>query len=148
MTARAQETPSAVILASVAVRTNATRNEFVPSDAPAHRRRPRSWESPSPRHLDFPSKSPSPHQKRFASQRSPSPSRERFASRGSSSPKRMRFASAAPYQERFASRRSPSPPQERFASRRSPAVISGAIRLMAVTFASSEAIRLQGVTLT
>ena len=93
---------------------------FVPSDAPAHRRRPRSRELPSSRHLDFPSKSPSPHQKRFASQRSPSPSRERFASRGSSSPKRMRFASDAPYQERFASRRSPSPPQERFASRRSP----------------------------
>ena len=85
---------------------------FVPSDAPAHRRRPRSRESPSPRRLDFPSKSPSPHQKRFASQRSPSPSRERFASRGSPSPKRMRFASDAPYQERFASRRSPSPPQE------------------------------------
>ena len=65
---------------------------FVPSDAPAHRRRPRSRESPSPRHLDFPSKSPSPHQKRFASQRSPSPSRERFASRGSPPPKRMGFA--------------------------------------------------------
>ena len=84
---------------------------FVPSDAPAHRRRPRSRESPSPRRLDFPSKSPSPHQKRFASQRSPLPSRERFASRGSPSPKRMRFASDAPYQERFASRRSPSPPR-------------------------------------
>ena len=93
---------------------------FVPSDAPAHRRSPRSRESPSPRNLDFPSKSPSPRQKRFASQRSPSPSRERFASRGSPSPKRMRFASDAPCQERFASRRSPSPPQERFASRRSP----------------------------
>ena len=92
----------------------------VPSDAPAHRRRPRSRDSPSPRHLDFPSKSPSPRQKRFASQRSPSSSRERFASRGSSSPKRMRVASDAPYQERFASRRSPSSPQERFASRRSP----------------------------
>ena len=92
---------------------------FVPSDTPAHRR-PRSRESPSPRHLDFPSKSPSPRQKRFASQRSPSSSQERFASRGSSSPKRMRVASDAPYQERFASRRSPSPPQERFASRRSP----------------------------
>ena len=93
MTARAQETPSAVTLASVAVRMNATWNG-----------------SPSPRHLDFPSKSPSPHQKRFASQRSPSPSRERFASRGSPSPKRMRFAS----------RRSPSPPQKRFASKGSP----------------------------
>ena len=93
---------------------------FVPSDAPAHRRRPRSRESPSARHLDFPSKSPSPRQKRFASQRSPSSSRERFASRGSSSPKRIRVTSDAPYQERFASRRSPSPPQERFASRRSP----------------------------
>ena len=93
---------------------------FVHSDAPAHRRRPRSRESPPSRHLDFPSKSPSPHQKRLASQRSPSSSRERFASRGSSSPKRMRFASDAPYQERFTSRRSLSPPQERFASRRSP----------------------------
>ena len=31
----------------------------VPSDAPAHRRRPRSRDSPSPRQLDFPSKSPS-----------------------------------------------------------------------------------------
>ena len=92
----------------------------VPSDAPAHRRRSRSRDSPSPRNLDFPSKSPSPRQKRFASQRSPSSSRERFASRGSSSPKRMRVASDAPYQERFASRRSPSSPQERFASRRSP----------------------------
>ena len=94
----------------------------VPSDAPAHRRRPRDWDSPSPRHLDFPSKSPSPRQKRFASQRSPSSSRERFASRGSSSPKRMRVAPDVPYQERFASRRSPSFPQERFASRRSPAL--------------------------
>ena len=62
---------------------------FVPSDAPSHRRRPRSRESPSPRHLDFPSKSPSPHQKRFASKRSPSSSRERFVSRGSPSPKQM-----------------------------------------------------------
>ena len=93
---------------------------FVPSDAPSHRRRPRSRESPSPRHLDFPSKSPSPHQKRFTSQRSPSPSRKRFASRGSPSPKRMRFASDAQFQERFASRRSPSPSQKRFASKGSP----------------------------
>ena len=93
----------------------------VPSDAPAHRRRPRSRDSPSPRQLDFPSKSPLPRQKRFASQRSPSSSRERFASRGSSSPKRMRVTPDAPYQERFASRRSPSSPQERFSSRRSPA---------------------------
>ena len=93
---------------------------FVPSDSPSHRRRPRSRESPSPRHLDFPSKSPSPHQKRFASQRSPSPSRKRFASRGSPSPKRMRFASDAQFQERFASRRSPSPSQRRFASKGSP----------------------------
>ena len=93
----------------------------VPSDAPAHRRRPRDRESPSRRHLDFPSKSPSPRQKRFASQGSHSSSRERFASRGSSSPKRRRVAPDAPFQERFASRRSPSSPQERFASRRSPA---------------------------
>ena len=93
----------------------------VPSDAPAHRRRPRDRESPSCRHLDFPSKSPSPCQKRFASQGSHSSSRERFASRGSSSPKRRHVAPDAPFQERFASRRSPSSPQERFASRRSPA---------------------------
>ena len=93
----------------------------VPSDAPAHRRRPRDRDSPSRRHLDCPSKSPSPRQKRFASQGSPSSSRERFASRGSSSPKRMRVAPDVPFQERFASRRSPSSPQERFASRRSPA---------------------------
>ena len=64
----------------------------VPSDTPAHRRRPRDRVSPSRRHLDFPSKSPTPRQKRFASQGSPSSSRERFASRGSSSPKRMRVA--------------------------------------------------------
>ena len=38
----------------------------VPSDAPAHRRRPRSRDSPFPRQLNFPSKSPSPRQKRFA----------------------------------------------------------------------------------
>ena len=93
----------------------------VPSDAPAHRRRPCDRDSPSRGHLDFPSKSPSPRQKRFASQGSPSSSRERFASRGSSSPKRMRVAPDVPFQERFASRRSPSSPQERFASRRSPA---------------------------
>ena len=93
---------------------------FVPSDARSHRRRPRSRESPSPTHLDFPSKSPSPHQKRFASQRSPSPSRKRFASRGSPSPKQMRFASEAQFQERFASRRSPSPSQKRFGSKGSP----------------------------
>ena len=41
------------------------------SDAPAHRRRPRSRESHPSRHLDFTSKSPSPHH---------SSSRERFAS--------------------------------------------------------------------
>ena len=93
---------------------------FVPSDAPSHRRRPRSRGSPSPRHLDFSRKSPSPHQKRFASQRSPSPPHKRFASRGSPSPKRMGFASDTQYQERFASRRSPSPPQKRFASKGSP----------------------------
>ena len=77
----------------------------VPSDAPAHRRRPRARDSPSLRQLDFPSKSPSPHQKRFASQRSPSSSRERFASRRSSSPKRMRVAPDVPYQEHHDSRR-------------------------------------------
>ena len=44
----------------------------VPSEAPAHRRRPRDRDSPSLRHLDFPSKSPSPRQMRFASQGSPS----------------------------------------------------------------------------
>ena len=95
--------------------------QAVPSGAPAHRRRPSDRESPSRRHLDFPSKSPSPRQKRFASQGSHSSSRERFASRGPSSPKRMRVAPDAPFQERFASRRSPSSPQERVASRRSPA---------------------------
>ena len=84
---------------------------FVHSDAPAHRRRPRSRESPPSRHLDFTSKSPSPHHLS---------SRERFAAGGSFSPKRMKFASDAPYQRRSTSRRSPSPPQERFASRRSP----------------------------
>ena len=89
----------------------------VPSDAPAHRRRPRDRDSPSRRHLDFPSKSPSPRRKRFASQGSPSSSRERFASRGSSSPKRMRVSPDVPFQERFASRRSPSSPQRCFASK-------------------------------
>ena len=120
MTARAQETPSAVTLASVAVRMNATWNGSFLAMLPATEEGPCSRESPSPRNLDFPSKSPSPHQKRFASQRSPSPPRKRFASRGSPSPKRMRFASDAQYQERFASRRSPSPPQKRFASKGSP----------------------------
>ena len=81
------------------------------SDAPAHRRRPRSRESPPSRHLDFSCRSPSPHH---------SSSRERFAAGGSSSPERMRFASNGPYQRRSTSRWSPSPPQERFASRRSP----------------------------
>ena len=81
------------------------------SDAPAHRRRPRSRESPPSRHLDFSCRSPSPNH---------SSSRERFAAGGSSSPERMRFASNGPYQRRSTSRWSPSPPQERFASRRSP----------------------------
>ena len=72
------------------------------SDAPAHRRRPRSRESPS-RHLDFTCMSPSPHH---------SSSRERFAAGGSSSPERMRFTSNGPYQRRSTSRWSPSPPQE------------------------------------
>ena len=57
------------------------------SDAPAHRRRPRSRESPPSRHLDFTSKSPSPHH----------------------SSSRERFASDVPFQRRSTSRRSSSP---------------------------------------
>ena len=75
------------------------------SDAPAHRRRPRSRESHPSRELDFPSKSPSPHhsslqrrstsrrssspQRRVASQRTPSPTQRRVASKGSPLPKRV-----------------------------------------------------------
>ena len=84
------------------------------SDAPAHRRRPRSRESPPSRHLDFTCVSPSPHH---------SSSRECFAAGGSSSPERMRLTSNGPYQGRSTSRwsrRFPSPSQRRVASRRSP----------------------------
>ena len=68
------------------------------SDAPAHRRRPRSRELPPSRHLDFTSKSPSPHH----------------------SSSRERFASDVPFQRRSTSRRSSSPTQKRVTSRRSP----------------------------
>ena len=120
MTARAQETPSAVTLASVAVRMNAMWNGSFLATLLATEEGPVLGNRLLPDIWTFPSKSPSPHQKRFASQRSPSPSRKRFASRGSPSPKRMRFASDAQFQERFASRRSPSPSQKRFASKGSP----------------------------
>ena len=99
------------------------------SDAPAHRRRPRSRESPPSRHLDFTSKSPSPHhsssRERFASD---VPFRRRSTSRRSSSPTQRRVTSRrspshtqrspSPTQRRIASRRSPSPTQKRVASRR------------------------------
>ena len=110
------------------------------SDAPAHRRRPRSRESHPSRHLDFPSKSPSPHhsssrerfsadvpfQRRSTSRRSPSPRRtqsptqRRVASRRTPSPAQRRVASRrtpSPVQRRVASRRTPSPTQRRVASR-------------------------------
>ena len=101
------------------------------SDAPAHRRRPRSRESPPSRHLDFPSKSPSPHhsssresfasdvpfQRRSTSRRSPSSTQRRVASRRSPSPTQR---SPSPTQGRVASRRTPSPAQKRVASRRTP----------------------------
>ena len=77
------------------------------SDAPAHRRRPRSRESHPSRELDFPSKSPSPHHSSF---------QRRSTSRRSSSPRRTQ----SPSQRRVASRRSPSPVQRRVASRRTP----------------------------
>ena len=113
------------------------------SDAPAHRRRPRSRESHPSRHLDFPSKSPSPHhsssrecfaadvpfQRRSTSRRSSSPRRtqsptqRRVASRRTPSPAQRRVASRrtpSPAQRRVASRRTPSPVQRRVASRRTP----------------------------
>ena len=113
------------------------------SDAPAHRRRPRSRESHPSRHLDFPSKSPSPHhsssrerfsadvpfQRRSTSRRSSSPRRtqsptqRRVASRRTPSPAQRRVASLrtpSPAQRRVASRRTPSPVQKRVASRRTP----------------------------
>ena len=68
------------------------------SDAPAHRRRPCSRESSPSRHLDFTSKSPSPHH----------------------SSSRERFASDVPFQRRSTSRRSSSPTQKPVTSRRSP----------------------------
>ena len=67
--------------------------QFVPSDAPSHSRRPRSRGSPSPKRLEFSRESPSQHQMRFASRRSPSQHQMQFASRRSPSPKRMGFAS-------------------------------------------------------
>ena len=113
------------------------------SDAPAHRRRPRSRESHPSRHLDFPSKSPSPHhsssrdrfstdlpfQRRSTSRRSlsprrtQSPTKRRVASRRTPSPAQRRVASRripSPAQRRVASRRTPSPVQRRVASRRTP----------------------------
>ena len=113
------------------------------SDAPAHRRRPRSRESHPSRHLDLSSKSPSPHhsssrerfsadlpfQRRSTSRRSSSPRRtqsptqRRVASRRTPSPAQRRVASRrtpSPAQRRVASRRTPSPVQRRFASRRTP----------------------------
>ena len=113
------------------------------SDAPAHRRRPRSRESHPSRHLDFPSKSPSPHhsssrerfsadlpfQRRSTSRRSSSPRRtqsptqRRVALRRTPSPAQRRVASRrtpSPAQRRVASRRTPSPVQRRVASRRTP----------------------------
>ena len=90
------------------------------SDAPAHRRRPRSRESHPSRHLDFPSKSPSPHhsslRERFASD---VPFQRRSTSRRSSSPRRTQ----SPTQRRVASRRTPSPVQRRVASRRTPSPV-------------------------
>ena len=87
------------------------------SDAPAHRRRPRSRESHPSRHLDFTSKSPSPHhsssRERFASD---VPFQRRSTSRRSSLPRRTQ----SPTQRRVASRRTPSPAQRRVASRRTP----------------------------
>ena len=103
------------------------------SDAPAHRRRPRSRESHPSRELDFPSKSPSPHhssfQRRSTSRRSSSPrrtqspSQRRVASRRSPSPAQRRVASRrtpSPAQRHVASRRTPSPAQRRVTSRRTP----------------------------
>ena len=117
------------------------------SDAPAHRRRPRSRESPPSRHLDFTSKFPSPHhsssrerfasdvpfQRRSTSRRSSSPTQKRVTSRRylshnqrspsrrTQSPTQRRVASRrtqSPTQRRVASRPTPSPAQRRVASRR------------------------------
>ena len=116
------------------------------SDAPAHRRRPRSRESHPSRELDFPSKSPSPHhsssrdrfstdlpfQRRSTSRRSSSPRRtqsptkRRVASRRTPSPAQRRVASRrtpSPAQRHVASRRTPSPAQRRVASRRTPSPV-------------------------
>ena len=116
------------------------------SDAPAHRRRPRSRESHPSRELDFPSKSPSPYhsssrdrfstdlpfQRRSTSRRSSSPRRtqsptkRRVASRRTPSPAQRRVASRrtpSPAQRRVASRRTPSPAQRRVASRRTPSPV-------------------------
>ena len=113
------------------------------SDALAHGRRPRSRESHPSRHLDFTSKSPSPHhsssRERFASdvpfqrrstsrrssspRRTQSPTQRRVASRRTQSPTQRRVASRrtpSPAQRRVASRRTPSPAQKRVASRRTP----------------------------
>ena len=87
------------------------------SDAPAHRRRPCSRESHPSRHLDFPSKSPSPHhsssRERFSADL---PFQRRSTSRRSSSPQRTQ----SPTQRHVASRRTPSPAQRCVASRRTP----------------------------
>ena len=122
------------------------------SDAPAHRRRPRSRESPPSRHLDFTSKSPSPHhvpfQRRSTSRRSSSPRRTQ-------SPTQRRVASRrtqSPTQRRVASRRTPSPVQRRVASRRTPSpaqrrvAYSETCCLTVDPVSYSEARRLQGVT--
>ena len=98
------------------------------SDAPAHRRRPRSRESPPSRHLDFTSKSPSPHH---------SSSRERFASDVPFQRRSTSRRSSSPTQRRVTSRRSPShtqrspsPTQRRIASRQSPSPNGGPSRLL------------------
>ena len=87
------------------------------SDAPAHRRRPRSRESHPSRELDFPSKSPSPHHSSSRDHFSTDlPFQRRSTSRRSSSPRRTK----SPTKRRVASRRTPSPAQRRVASRRTP----------------------------
>ena len=117
------------------------------SNASAHRRRPRSRESPPSRHLDFTSKSPSPHhsssrerfasdvpfQRRSTSRRSSSPTQRRVTSRRSPSPTQRRIASRrspSPTQKRVASRRTQSPTQRRVALRRTPSPYGGPRRLL------------------
>ena len=138
------------------------------SDAPAHRRRPPSRESHPSRHLDFPSKSPSPHhsssrecfsadlpfQRRSTSRRSSlprrtqSPTQRRVASRRTPSPAQRRVASRrtpSPAQRRVASRRTPSPVQRRVASRRTPSPTQRCVASRLTPVAYPEARRLQGV---